>query len=185
MVSLRSPQSTIHSTLAEIAPAKMTDPHKNPPSPVIEDEKVDGKSNHATSGPLVTHLGDAKVPSDGQSSDYERQGSTIKAERELEQRLANPLKGLSQDQVVQRGRDFAVRAGIPEKADLFAKGALLARDPLLYETLPLLDDQDRADLRREEQKRWDQPWTMYLLVICCSLGAVVQGEFQRVPQRTM
>lgn len=142
-----------------------------------EKDKTDtGSEKLGTSGQLVTDLKDAKLPSDAKSSDYEHQSLHDAIVSDMDKRLANPLKALSQEEVVQRGRDFAVRAGVPDKADLFAKAALLARDPLLYETLPLLDDEDRAALQREEQKRWDQPWTMYLLVVCCSLGAVVQGE---------
>jgi hypothetical protein len=81
---------------------------------------------------------------------------------------------------MQRGRQFAQLADRPDEADLFAKGALLARDPLLYETLPMLDDADRADMLREKTHRWDHPKQLYILVICCSLGAVVQGMDQSV-----
>lgn len=125
---------------------------------------------------LMTEVKDAKVASDEKASDFERQPSHADAITDLDKRLANPLKALSQDDVVERGRAFAINAGMPEKADLFAKGALLARDPLLYETLPLLDDEDRATLKQEEERRWHQPRMLYLLVICCSLAAVVQGE---------
>lgn len=132
--------------------------------------------NNKAGGAFTAEVADAPVALDEKSSDYERQAIKGGGTDELTSRLANPLKRFSQADVIERGRNFAIESGMPDKADLFAKGAVVAQNAQLCETLPLLDDQDRADLRREEQKRWDQPWTMYLLVICCSLGAVVQGE---------
>ncbi|CAO1630928.1 unnamed protein product [Sympodiomycopsis kandeliae] len=145
----------------------------------LEQEKYGASEKNGT----MTNLQDVKSssPSDEKSSgDYEHQLKKPEIQADLEKRLANPLKGFSQDEVIQRGRAFAAQAGVPEKADLFAKGAVLARDPLMYETLPLLDDDDRAALKREETHRWDQPKMMYLLVACCSLSAVVQGMDQSV-----
>ncbi|PWN32732.1 sugar transporter [Meira miltonrushii] len=113
--------------------------------------------------------------------DEEKQGepkAVINAD--LEKRLANPLKLLSREEVLERSKQFAHLVGEPDSVELFNKGALLARDPLLYESLPLLTDADRADIKREETHRWDHPKQLYVLVVCCSLGAVVQGMDQSV-----
>lgn len=47
------------------------------------------------------------------------------------------------------GRAFANEKGLSEHADLFAKGAVLAQDPLNFETLDFLDEEELRVLRRE------------------------------------
>ena len=68
----------------------------------------------------------------------------------------------------------------------FRKGAFLAQDPdALREPRDgpdgpdgprlQLDRNEHEALRREKESKWNQKWTMYALVGCCSLGAAVQG----------
>ncbi|SPO39294.1 related to arabinose-proton symporter [Pseudozyma flocculosa] len=135
------------------------------PSPDKEDEKRTSDDLH------VTPAADVKL---------ESQKSRQDAAADLEVRLANPLKGYSRSDVVQRARDFAHAAGLDDLADVFAKGALLARDPLRFEDMPELDEADKEAVRRETTHRWQHPRQLYMLVICCSLGAVVQGMDQSV-----
>lgn len=47
------------------------------------------------------------------------------------------------------GRAFARDKGLAEHTELFAKGAILAQDPLNFETLDILDDEELRVLRRE------------------------------------
>jgi len=47
------------------------------------------------------------------------------------------------------GRAFAREKGLEEHADLFAKGAVLAQDPLNFESVDFLDEQELKVLRRE------------------------------------
>lgn len=47
------------------------------------------------------------------------------------------------------GRAFAVQKGLEEHAEEFAKGAMVAQDPLAFESLPMLNDEDRRVLGRE------------------------------------
>lgn len=47
------------------------------------------------------------------------------------------------------GRAFAVEKGLGEYADDFAKGAMVAQDPLAYESIEMLNDEDRRVLARE------------------------------------
>jgi hypothetical protein len=49
-----------------------------------------------------------------------------------------------------------------------------------FESLTQLSDQDKAELRREQTHRWDQPKTLYYLVVLCSLAAAVQGMDETV-----
>ena len=41
--------------------------------------------------------------------------------------------------------------------------------------LEQLSEDDKEILRREATHRWHQPWTLYSLVILCSMAAAVQG----------
>lgn len=47
------------------------------------------------------------------------------------------------------GRAFAHEKGLSEHSELFAKGAVLAQDPLNFETLDNLDEEELRVLRRE------------------------------------
>lgn len=46
--------------------------------------------------------------------------------------------------------------------------------------LPQLDEEDKTWLRRETSHRWDQPRTLYGLVVLCSMAAAVQGMDESV-----
>lgn len=90
-------------------------------------------------------------------------------------KLANPLQGIPQKELLANAARFAHDHGLGELEEAFQKGALVAQNPAGFETLPLLTDGDREVLRREVTHRWHQPWELYYLVISCSLGAMVQG----------
>ncbi|KAF8891725.1 hypothetical protein BD779DRAFT_1512721, partial [Infundibulicybe gibba] len=57
---------------------------------------------------------------------------------------------------------------------------LVAQDPLAFDTLPLLDEDDKAALRHEITHKWSQPAMLYYLVILCSVAAAVQGMDESV-----
>jgi hypothetical protein len=90
-------------------------------------------------------------------------------------KLANPLAGLSHEQLMNDGRQFAESHGLGDLTLEFQKGALVAQDPLAFEGLPLLDEDDKDTLRREVTHKWDQPKVLYYLVALCSMAAAVQG----------
>ncbi|GJN94492.1 hypothetical protein Rhopal_007574-T1 [Rhodotorula paludigena] len=94
--------------------------------------------------------------------------------------LENPLQGISHERLEAMGRAFAREKGLGEFEDEFAKGAQVAQDPLAFESLTLLNDEDRNVLRREVTHKWDQPWRLYSLVVCCSMAAAVQGMDESV-----
>lgn len=71
-------------------------------------------------------------------------------------KLANPLSGLTHDELMADGKRFALEHGLEDFVLEFQKGALVAQDPTAYETLPVLDDDDRNILRREVTHKWDQ-----------------------------
>ncbi|EJD03083.1 proton myo-inositol cotransporter [Fomitiporia mediterranea MF3/22] len=95
-------------------------------------------------------------------------------------KLANPLAGIPQDQLMRDGALFARQHGLTDLETEFAKGALIAQDPLAFETLDVLTEDDKAVLRNEQHSRWDQPLTLYWLVVMCSICAAVQGMDETV-----
>ncbi|KZT72160.1 hypothetical protein DAEQUDRAFT_664568 [Daedalea quercina L-15889] len=95
-------------------------------------------------------------------------------------RIANPLEGIPQDQLIADAAAFAKSHGLGHATEEFQKGALVAQDPTAFEALPLLNDEDRLVLRREMTHRWAQPLQLYYLVILCSMAAAVQGMDESV-----
>ncbi|TCD65600.1 hypothetical protein EIP91_002447 [Steccherinum ochraceum] len=100
--------------------------------------------------------------------------------RNVNAKLANPLAGIPREQLMDDGGNFAREHGLGHLEDVFRKGALVAQDPSIFETLDDLDEDDKNALRRETTHRWDQPWQLYYLVIMCSLAAAVQGMDESV-----
>ena len=90
-------------------------------------------------------------------------------------KLANPLEGLSHEQLMDSGAEFARTHGLGDLEELFKKGALAAQDPLAFEKVPYFTEDDKNIFRRELTHRWDHPGTLYYLVILCSVAAAVQG----------
>ena len=90
-------------------------------------------------------------------------------------KLANPLSGLSHEQLMDDGAEFARTHGMGDLEDLFRKGALAAQDPLAFDSISHFTDTEKDIFRREFTHRWDQPGTLYYLVILCSVAAAVQG----------
>jgi hypothetical protein len=90
-------------------------------------------------------------------------------------KLANPLLGLSHEQLMDDGAQFARSHGLGHLEDLFRKGALAAQDPLAFESISHFTEAEKDIFRREMTHRWDHPATLYYLVILCSVAAAVQG----------
>ncbi|EKM80826.1 hypothetical protein AGABI1DRAFT_119397 [Agaricus bisporus var. burnettii JB137-S8] len=86
----------------------------------------------------------------------------------LNAKLANPLAGLSHEQLMEDGKAFATRYGLEDLSELFKKGALVAKDPLAFEDLSLLTEEEKQALREEVSNKWKQPKMLYYLVILCS-----------------
>ncbi|GAA5951544.1 hypothetical protein JCM3765_005965 [Sporobolomyces pararoseus] len=94
--------------------------------------------------------------------------------------LENPLSGISLERLEAMGRAFANEKGLGQYETEFAKGAQVAQDPLAFESIEMLNDEDRNVLRREVTHKWDHPKMLYFLVVCCSMCAAVQGMDESV-----
>jgi hypothetical protein len=99
-------------------------------------------------------------------------------------KLANPLAGIPRDQLMRDGAHFARHYGLGHLEKQFSKGALVAQDPDGFETLDILSEKEREVLRREATHQWSQPFTLYWLVVMCSVCAAVQGNVHRFVEST-
>ncbi|PCH43889.1 hypothetical protein WOLCODRAFT_26276 [Wolfiporia cocos MD-104 SS10] len=95
-------------------------------------------------------------------------------------RLANPLEGIPHEQLMADAAAFAKHQGLGHLTEVFKKGALVAQDPLAFESLTYLSEEDKEVLRREVTHKWRQPIQLYYLVILCSMAAAVQGMDEAV-----
>ncbi|KAH9961498.1 hypothetical protein BC827DRAFT_1131587 [Russula dissimulans] len=95
-------------------------------------------------------------------------------------KLSNPLVGLSHEQLMADGAEFARTHGLAEDEELFKKGALAAQNPLAFESIAHFTETEKNIFRREYTHRWDHPATLYYLVILCSVAAAVQGMDEAV-----
>ncbi|KAF9008009.1 hypothetical protein BDQ17DRAFT_1388925 [Cyathus striatus] len=99
---------------------------------------------------------------------------------DINAKLANPLAGISHEQLILDAAAFAKLHGLGKHVELFQKGALVAQDPLKFDALSLLTSEDKEILRSELSNRWKQPKMLYYLVILCSVAAAVQGMDETV-----
>lgn len=64
---------------------------------------------------------------------------------------------------------------MPELATLFAKAALVARDPGTIESMTELDEEDRTALAYERDHKWHGPTMLWYSISLCAIGAATQG----------
>ncbi|KAL8804221.1 MAG: hypothetical protein Q9182_002675 [Xanthomendoza sp. 2 TL-2023] len=101
----------------------------------------------------------------------------------INSKLVNPFVGKTHGEMDDLIDRFMEKTKIDEiYAEHIRKGAYLAQDNEAFEDLRedglRLKPEERDALIMEDPKRgnkWNQPWILYALVGCCSLGAAVQG----------
>lgn len=99
--------------------------------------------------------------------------------------LINPFGGKRQEEMETLIDNFMTETNIEDiYRDTIRKGAFLAQDSEVLKDKNegpnnlRLTLEERKALDREDPvhgRKWDQPWILYALVGCCSLGATVQG----------
>jgi hypothetical protein len=92
----------------------------------------------------------------------------------------NPLANISKEQLFTNVEKFCADHGLNEYLDDFKKGALVAQNPKIAQDLSELAPEDKEILEREHTHRWSQTFTLYWLVVMCSLAAAVQGMDETV-----
>ncbi|KAJ5644706.1 hypothetical protein N7507_010717 [Penicillium longicatenatum] len=91
-------------------------------------------------------------------------------------KIKNPLAHLTEAAVIRDVGEFVRQYDILlEYHGYLTKGALVARDPTAYESVPDIHPEEIAALRDEVLHKWRQPKALYFTIILCSIGAAVQG----------
>lgn len=70
--------------------------------------------------------------------------------------------------------EFANEYNLTDILPELKKGALVARDPAEFESVPDLTETETTALRDEVLHKWRQPKALYFTIILCSIGAAVQ-----------
>ncbi|KAF2432403.1 MFS transporter [Tothia fuscella] len=81
--------------------------------------------------------------------------------------------GISEDVV-----SFGRRHNLMHKLKVFEKAAALLQTDTSPDELPNITATEVEALDQENHRRWNQPWTLYLTIFMCSLGAIEQGMAQ-------
>ena len=84
------------------------------------------------------------------------------------------MADLTIDQVLRDVEEFAQHHQLQDILPELKKGALVARDPAEFETVPDLTEFELTALRDEVLHKWRQPRALYFTIILCSIGAAVQ-----------
>jgi hypothetical protein len=62
-----------------------------------------------------------------------------------------------------------------EHAELFARAALVAREPLRFESVSDLSEDEVAALAYERAHKWHGPKMLWYSIALCAIGAATQG----------
>ncbi|KAK9458184.1 hypothetical protein V1511DRAFT_491971 [Dipodascopsis uninucleata] len=125
---------------------------------------------------------DKRVPS---ARNYEEKQNDTLSDESIHNNVSvqsdNPLARLPVEEVINDAAAYAETVGLGEYTEYFKKGAVVARNPKVNGVgLPLLDEQDVSDLTHESEHKWSQNFTLYGLVVLCSMAAAVQGMDETV-----
>jgi hypothetical protein len=64
---------------------------------------------------------------------------------------------------------------MPDKAELFGKAALVARDLDAFNTVAELNEEELAALQYEKDHKWHGPVMLWYSIGLCAVGAATQG----------
>lgn len=84
------------------------------------------------------------------------------------------MKRLTPEQASNDARNFAEKAGMPEHSALFARAALVAREPERFDFTEL-DNAERDALTYERDHKWHGPKMLWYSIGLCAIGAATQG----------
>lgn len=90
-------------------------------------------------------------------------------------RIKNPLAHMTPEEVTADVDEFVQANGFQDQREMLVKGALIAKDPVEFESVPGITYEEVTVIRNEVLHRWLQPWRLYFTIVLCSIGAAVQG----------
>lgn len=82
---------------------------------------------------------------------------------------------MTPDEVIADVDQFVQENGFHEQREHLVKGALIAKDPAEFESVPGITEEEIHVIRNEVLHKWHQPWRLYFTIFLCSVGAAVQG----------
>ena len=88
--------------------------------------------------------------------------------------IKNPLAHLSSEAVIQDAKLFAEIHGLTHITPMLVKGALVAKDPTLFEQVPGITEDEKQCIRNEILHKWRQSRALYFTVGLTCIGAAVQ-----------
>lgn len=89
--------------------------------------------------------------------------------------VENPLTRQSKEECSVAAEAWAAKHGLEEHSALFAKAALVARDPERFEMVTTLTDDEREALIYERDHKWHGPKMLWYSIGLCAIGAATQG----------
>ncbi|KAJ5094113.1 hypothetical protein N7456_009974 [Penicillium angulare] len=122
----------------------------------------------------VAEIQDPRLSSD-ESSAEKGHFEQVNLHNNISAKIKNPLADLSQAQVLRDVEEFAVKYQVTDILPELKKGALVAKDPAAFESVPDLTEAESTALSDEVLHKWRQPRALYFTIILCSIGAAVQG----------
>lgn len=120
----------------------------------------------------------ASLAADGKSAAGGLFQDTSSEERASGGERGNILSQYSEAQVMQMGRNYALKHNLDP--ELFGRAAVLARTPDAYEDMELLTAQEKAGLHKEATKKWHVPSKLFQVIALGSMAAAVQGMDESV-----
>ncbi|KAF2177611.1 MFS transporter [Zopfia rhizophila CBS 207.26] len=90
-------------------------------------------------------------------------------------KIQNPLAHLTHEELLADVEAFAQENGFQEMSPLLIKGALIAKDPPRFASVPDITEEEKVAISNEVLHKWRQPKLLYFTIVLCSIGAAVQG----------
>ncbi|KAF1357999.1 sugar transporter-like protein [Lizonia empirigonia] len=90
-------------------------------------------------------------------------------------KIQNPLMHMSEEECARDVDAFSKEHGFEDIQPLLRKGALIARDPTNFASVPGITQDEKSAIANEVLHKWRQPRVLYITIILCSVGAAVQG----------
>lgn len=109
-----------------------------------------------------------------------------RARRNVNAQLANPLAGISHTMLQKMEAQYVRKhqeSGDQDDIGAFSKGAVLAQDPLKYQSVAGLTEEERMVLHKEDHLQWHQTPLLYIFIVVCSTRRCSRGGYSFIPQK--
>ncbi|KAI9172300.1 Polyol transporter 5 [Paramyrothecium foliicola] len=127
--------------------------------------------------PVLDDSGKIAVKHDDDVKNEPRRPSIAEnLKKNFEGEIRNPLAEIPREQLLEDVATWQKAKGLPDDIlPLLKKGALVAQNPALFESLDEIDEDEKQALREEVTNRWKHPWPLYYTIILNSIAAAIQG----------